>query len=205
MVICFGFGIISLYMSNTPGPAKFELTGGMGSGKSSVGKILEGLGAAVFDTDVIATELQEPGGIALPPMVEILGEEIIDDAGHLDRAKAGKLMFADPTLLQRINEALHPMIWETTLERVGQVEDGQIAVIEVPVPDRAHEAEMDGIVSVITPPQLAVQRLVEGNRKIARDVAEDRIRSQISNEEREAMSNFIIVNAGSFEALRIGA
>lgn len=185
--------------------AKFELTGGMGSGKSSAGRILESLGAKVFDTDMIGRELQEPGGPALAPMVEILGAEIIDDEGRLDRDRAGSLMFADPRLVSMIDEALHPMIWDATFEKVNKLCDSEVAVIEVPVPDPKHGSEMDGIVSVIAPKEKAVERLVKGERKIPRQVAIERINAQISNEEREAMSDFIIVNDGTLEGLEAGS
>lgn len=171
----------------------------MGAGKTSAGEILERLGAKVFDTDVVARQLQEPGGPALEPMVEILGAEIIDDDGELDRDLAGKLMFADPNRVLRVNEALHPMIWSATLEKIAELASDDIAVVEVPVPDPAHGAEMDGIISIITSEENAIERLVNGDRKIPREVATERIGAQISNEERRAMSDFVIVNDGTFE------
>ncbi|HEX5455975.1 MAG TPA: dephospho-CoA kinase [Candidatus Saccharimonadales bacterium] len=179
----------------------FELTGGMGAGKTTTGEIFESLGAKVIDTDKIATELQKPEGPALPPMVEILGAQIIGEDGKLDRALAGKIMFSDPELVKAINEALHPMVWDATLERIAELSAGSTAVIEVPVPDLEHAKIMNGIVSVITSEERAIERLVTGHRKIEMEVAKERIREQISNEERIAMSDFVIVNDGTFEEL----
>ena len=185
-----------------PAIAMFELTGGMGSGKSTTGEILESFGAQVIDTDKVAAELQESGERpALAPMIEILGEEIIGGDGKLDRAKAGEIMFADPDLVKAINEALHPMVWDATLAKVADLSGGSIAVVEVPVPDLEHGKIMDGIVSVITPVEKTIERLATGKRKIAPEIASQRINEQISNEERIAMSDFVIINDGSLEDL----
>ncbi len=180
----------------------FELTGGMGAGKSTTAEILGSLGAKIIDTDKVAIELQKPGGIALRPMVDILGTEILGENGVLDRAKAGKIMFSDPNLVKAINEALHPIIWDATFAKVGDLNSGSVAIIEVPVPDLEHAKVMNGIVSVITSKEKAVERLVTGHRKIEPEVAEVRIAEQISNEERIAMSDFIIMNNGSLEELQ---
>lgn len=180
----------------------FELTGGMGAGKTTTGEIFGALGAHVIDTDKVATELQQPGGIALPPMVEILGSEILREDGTLDRTKAGDVMFSDPKLVKAINEALHPMIWTATMAKVADLAGGSIAIIEVPVPDLEHAKGMNGIISVITSEENAIYRLVNGHRKIPREDAIRRIREQISNEERIAMSDRVIVNDGTPEELQ---
>jgi dephospho-CoA kinase len=180
----------------------FELTGGMGAGKTTAGEIFGVLGAHVIDTDRVAAELQEPEGPALSPMVDILGAEILTADGSLDRDLAGRIMFSDPNLVKAINEALHPMIWDATLAKVAELSAGAIAVIEVPVPDLEHAKIMHGIVSVITSEEKAVERLVTGHRKIAPERARERIREQISNEERIAMSDFVIVNDDGLEELQ---
>lgn len=94
----------------TPRPPRIGLTGGIGSGKSTVAAILSGLGAQVIDTDAIARELTAPGGAALPALVEAFGDTIVDASGALDRAQLRMLVFADAQQRRRLEGVLHPLI-----------------------------------------------------------------------------------------------
>ncbi|MGA1733627.1 MAG: dephospho-CoA kinase [Burkholderiaceae bacterium] len=86
------------------------LTGGIGSGKSTVAGFLEGLGVSVVDADAIVHELTGPEGAALAPLKELLGENLVSHAAGLDRAKVRQRVFADPDLRKRLEALLHPMV-----------------------------------------------------------------------------------------------
>jgi dephospho-CoA kinase len=91
-------------------PPRIGLTGGIGSGKSTVAAILVQLGAVLIDTDAIARELTAPGGAALPDLAQAFGPSIIDAAGALDRAQMRALVFADAAQRRRLEGVLHPLI-----------------------------------------------------------------------------------------------
>jgi dephospho-CoA kinase len=91
-------------------PPRIGLTGGIGSGKSTVAGLLAALGAVVIDTDAIARELTAPGGTALPALVNTFGDRIVDASGALDRAQMRALVFADAAQRRRLEGLLHPLI-----------------------------------------------------------------------------------------------
>ena len=86
------------------------LTGGIGSGKSTVASLFAGLGVAVIDTDVLSHQLTQPGGAAIAAIRSSFGEDYIDATGALDRAKMRQLVFSDNTARQRLEKILHPLI-----------------------------------------------------------------------------------------------
>ena len=107
------------------------LTGGIGSGKSTVGALLKALGADVVDTDAIARALCAAGGPAIGPIRRAFGAAFIDDTGALDRARMRELVFADPSARHRLEAILHPMIGDETRRREAA---SQSAVIAFDVP-----------------------------------------------------------------------
>jgi dephospho-CoA kinase len=93
---------------------RWGLTGGIGSGKSSVGRMLAGLGAGVIDTDAVSRSLTAPGGAAIPRLAAAFGSDCIGPDGALDRQRMRTLVFEDPQARQRLEAILHPMIGEAT-------------------------------------------------------------------------------------------
>ncbi len=111
---------------------RIGLTGGIGSGKSTVARLLAGHGAAVIDTDAIARELSLPGGAAIEPIRRAFGAEFIDAAGALDRARMRALAFSDPAAKQRLEAILHPLIGIET-ENQATAATERVLVFDVPL------------------------------------------------------------------------
>ncbi len=111
---------------------RIGLTGGIGSGKSTVARLLAGHGAAVIDTDAIARELSSPGGAAIEPIRLAFGASFIDAAGALDRARMRALVFADPPAKGRLEAILHPLIGIETENRATAATE-RVLVFDVPL------------------------------------------------------------------------
>ena len=113
------------------GRLSIGLTGGIGSGKSTVATSLAALGASVIDTDAIARNLTQPGGAAIAPIAAVFGHDFIDASGALDRARMRERVFAEPAARQRLEGILHPLIREETARQAAFA--GPIAVFDVPL------------------------------------------------------------------------
>ena len=111
---------------------RIGLTGGIGSGKSTVAALLAGHGATLIDTDLIARQLTLPGGAAIDRIAAAFGSELIDAAGALDRARMRALVFADASARQRLEAILHPMIGRET-ERQAAASAAPAIVFDVPL------------------------------------------------------------------------
>lgn len=112
---------------------RIGLTGGIGSGKSTVARLLEQRGAWLVDTDAISRELTAPGGDAIAVIREAFGADYIDEHGALDRTRMRALVFQEPEAKQRLERILHPMIGRATQVRSLQAAAGQWLVYDVPL------------------------------------------------------------------------
>lgn len=179
------------------------LTGGIGSGKSTVAADLEARGAAVIDADRIAREIVEPGGRAYARLVERFGSGVLHPDGRLDRQKMADIAFNDPDALTALNEITHPAIGEVMAERVVEASQTHpIVVVDIPLMTIATKARMnfDAVIVVDAPEETAVARLVE-HRSFTEADARARIASQISREERASLADFVVDNSGDRDAL----
>ena len=111
-------------------PLHIGLTGGIGSGKSTVAQTLVELGAALVDTDAIARRLTAPRGVALSAISQAFGPELVSDQGGLDRDRMRALAFSDPSARRRLEAILHPLIGDTArAEATGAAQAGAAAVV----------------------------------------------------------------------------
>jgi dephospho-CoA kinase len=108
------------------------LTGGIGSGKSTVARLLVGHGAELIDTDAIARELTQAGGAAIPDLTSAFGSSLIDQAGALDRQKMRQLVFSDPNSRRTLEDILHPLIREMAF-RQATSSTAELLVFDVPL------------------------------------------------------------------------
>ena len=111
---------------------RIGLTGGIGSGKSTVAQLLAAHGAAIFDTDAIAREVSGPGGAAIEPLREAFGAGFIDPQGALDRAAMRALAFSDPSAKRRLEAILHPLIG-AEVERRAATSRAAVQIFDVPL------------------------------------------------------------------------
>ena len=178
------------------------LTGGIGSGKSTVALLLEELGALVVDGDQIARELVEPGSPALAEVVDRFGAGVLRPDGSLDRAALADIVFPDPAALADLDAIMHPRI----AARSGQLlveaaRDGvPVAVYDMPLlVENGMAADFDVVVVVQAPMPVRLARLaLRGVR--AEDVRE-RMARQATDEQRAAVADVLIDNSGDVDAL----
>ena len=179
------------------------LTGGIGSGKSTVAAALASLGAEVVDADAIAREIVEPGGPAYGPLVERFGPSILAPDGRLDRAALAAVVFKDPEALAALNSITHPVIGQVMTERTLQAgERSEIVVLDIPLLNIATKERMrfDAVVVVDTPEEVAVERLCV-HRGFSEADARARIAAQMSREERRGLADLVLDNSGSRKQL----
>jgi len=173
------------------------LTGGIGSGKSTVGELLVQRGAVLIDADRIAREVVVPGGPAYQAVVDRFGPGIVAGDRTIDRAALAALVFADADSLAALNAITHPAISAVMAQRRAAEEGGdRVVVLDIPLLQPAHRAvlSLDVVVVVDCPLETAVDRLV-GQRGFSRHDAEARIAAQISRQERRAGADFVIDNS----------
>lgn len=179
------------------------LTGGIGAGKSTVAAALEARGAAVVDADGIAREVVEPGGAAYGALVERFGTGVLEEDGRLNRQALADIAFNDPKALEDLNGITHPAIGLVVGQRIGEAAlTHDIVVLDIPLLSITTKARIgfDAVVVVDAPEEVAVERLVD-QRGFSEADARARISAQITREERRALADFVIENAGDRAAL----
>ncbi len=190
-------------------PAKvIGLSGGIGTGKSTVSKLLADLDATVVDADAIVHELQAPGAPMLDEIAAQFGPEVIDAEGALDRAALGGIVFRDPDARARLGKIVHPKVGVEMARRMMQAQqDGaKLIVMDIPLLFEGRKGKTGGAsalpfdltVLVYAPEQAQIERQISRDG-CDRDEALRRIRSQLPIEEKKAMADIVIDNSGSLE------
>lgn len=178
------------------------LTGGIASGKSVVAARMAEHGAVVVDADAIAREVVEPGTPALSRIAEEFGPGVIAADGRLDRPALGAIVFGDPAKLAVLNGITHPAVLELSQRRfaeAGAADPHALVVYDVPLLSEVRgKAEFDVVVVVSAPEETRIERMVS-LRGMSRDEAERRIRSQVSEEERRALADYVIESGGTLD------
>jgi dephospho-CoA kinase len=176
------------------------VTGGIGSGKSTVSGLLAERGAVVVDADAIAREVVEPGTPGLAAVVDAFGPGVLTPDGALDRAALGAVVFADVAARRRLEAITHPLVRELSGRRLAAVPAGSVAVYDVPLlAEGGSRGGFDVVVVVRADPEVRVERLV--GRGLTADDARRRIAAQASDAEREAMADVVVDNSGDQGAL----
>ena len=177
------------------------LTGGIGSGKSTVSARLAELGARVIDADAIVRDLQEPGTEVFAAIVERFGEGVVAADGALDRQAVADIVFNDPDQLKALNEIVHPAVGVEIAERLkAAAETDDVVVLDVPLLVESGRDDMAATVVVDLDPELAIQRLVE-HRGFDEADARARIARQVSREDRLAKATKVLDNSGTPDEL----
>lgn len=187
------------------------LTGGIGTGKSTVAALLEKLGAVIVDSDAIVRELQAPGAPMLRTLAEAFGEDVIREDGSLDRARLGERVFSDEEARLRLNAIVHPEVGRESARRLAaaRAAGAPLVVLDIPLlfetrrGGTASDANrgVDAIVVVYAPRALQIERQLERNG-YDRTEAERRVDSQMPIERKRELADHVIDNSGSLEATR---
>jgi dephospho-CoA kinase len=185
---------------------KVGLTGGIGSGKSTVSRLLSAYpGVVLVDADLIAREVVEPGTPGLAAVVEEFGPAVLRPDGTLDRDALGALVFSDETRRKALSAILHPLIGDLSAQRWAEAEAAGARVLlhDVPLLVEAHlEGGYDEVVVVDVPVEVQVQRLVE-LRGMAEADAQVRIATQADRTTRLASATRVLDNSGTVEQLSV--
>lgn len=179
---------------------RIGLTGGIGSGKSTVARMFAELGAHVIDADAVAREVVEPRTPGLAALVEEFGNGILDGNG-LDRTALAQIVFEDEGARTRLNAIIHPLIGARTAELIAALPPDAVFLHDVPLLVELHlENAYDLVVVVDAPDDVRVSRLVE--RGLTEDDARARIATQATREQRLAVADVVINNSGDLDQLR---
>jgi dephospho-CoA kinase len=179
------------------------LTGGIGSGKSEVSRLLARHGAVVVDADLIAREVVEPGTPGLARLVAEFGAEVLRSDGTLDRPALGARVFADPAALARLNAIVHPLVGERTAEllRKARASGATVVVHDVPLLVENNLADSyDAVVVVAARPQTQLDRLVR-LRGLPEAEARQRLDAQAPLADKLAVATHVVQNDGALEDL----
>mgnify|MGYP005757854449 FL=1 len=178
-----------------PRPARLGLTGGIGSGKSTVAAWLQQRGAHLVDTDALSRQLTQAGGAAIGALRQAFGNDAIGPDGALDRQAMRELVFRDPEAKHRLEALLHPLIGAEAARQAAQAQPGQMVVFDVPllVESRAWRTRVDQVLVVDCSPARQVARVMQRSGLSAQAV-EAIIAAQAPRARRLAAADVVVAN-----------
>jgi dephospho-CoA kinase len=177
------------------------LSGGIGSGKSTVAKIFADLGAVVIDADAISREVLEPGQIGYENTILTFGESVLSESGSIDRKKLAELVFQNPSQLAKLEAIIHPAV----IARVAQIRESlpatAIVVYDTPLlVEKNLKAQFDKVIIVLADEQIRKDRLITRGLELT-DI-EARISNQATDSQRSEVADYIINNNGTLAKLQ---
>jgi len=179
---------------------RIGLTGGIGSGKSTVSALLAAHGAVVVDADRIAREVVEPGTPGLAAVVEAFGPAVLTPDGALDRPALAAVVFADPEARRRLDAIVHPLVRARGRALEAAAPPGSVVVHDVPLlVETGQASSYDLVLVVLADEETRVARLVQ--RGLAAEDARARIAVQATDEQRRAAAYVVLDNSGTPEQL----
>jgi dephospho-CoA kinase len=180
------------------------LTGGIGSGKSTVAKFLVELGAHLIDADKVGHEAFTPGTEGWRAVVADFGKNILKPDKEIDRAKLAKLVFGKPAALARLNEIMHPRIFEMVKTRLAELQQQgvKVAVVEVPLLIEADWQPLVDEIWVTVASEATVLKRLKGRSGLSEKESLSRIRSQMTNKERIKHATHVINTDGTLDEVK---
>ena len=176
------------------------LTGGIACGKSTVAKMFVKNGAHLIDFDGLAHEVQEPGKPAWKEVVNHFGEGILQPDKKIDRVKLGNIVFADKEKLSKLNNIVHPLVyqeWQLRLEKIGKKEKHAIILSDIPLLFEGNMQHLfDLTILVLIAPEEQISRLIM-RKGVIKEEAEKRLKSQMPISEKISLADIVIDNEGS--------
>lgn len=180
------------------------LTGGMGSGKSTVSQYLAEMGAFIIDADKVGHEAYEPNTDIWKELFKEFGKEIIAADNTIDRKKLGAIVFSNPESLNKLNGIVHPRMFEMMKVKVNRArqEGAQVIVVDAAILFEANWTPLVEEVWVVVADEDNVVKRAVARTGLPEDQIRSRMRSQMSNEERMKRADLVIYNNGDMEDLR---
>jgi len=181
------------------------LTGGIGSGKSTVSQFLAELGAVILDADRVGHEALKPDTDVWREVVAVFGRQVLTPSGSIDRAKLGEIVFGKPESLSRLNQIMHPRMFDMVKAQLeGYRRQGvDVVVLEAPLLIEAGWTSLVDEVWVTVASESTVLRRLKERIGLSQSESLARIRSQLSSEERIKHADVIINNDGNLDELRV--
>ena len=180
---------------------RIGLTGGIGSGKSSVCEIFREFGIPIIDSDIIARTLVEPGSPALQQISLLFGEEMLQQDGSLDRAKMRERVFSNEQQREQLESLLHPLIRQQMQQQISRL-DSPYVILAVPLLlEKGWKQQLDRVVVVDCSEEQQRERAAQRDGSSAQ-IIDQIIASQISREKRIAAADDVIDNSRTLESLR---
>lgn len=168
------------------------LTGGIGSGKSTVGQMFADLGAIVVDSDQLARNVVERGTTGFDQIVAAFGDEVLKN-GDLDRGALAEVIFKDPAKRSLLEQITHPLIRQAFAKIVESASSNAIVINQIPLlVESKHDYKFDHIITVSSSEDIRIQRLLKRGLNLSQ--IEQRIKAQSTDSQREAISNTVITN-----------
>jgi dephospho-CoA kinase len=184
---------------------KVGLTGGIASGKTTVGRMLEELGCRIIDSDLITRQLFEPGNPVNAAVAQAFGPSVVASDGSIDRKVLGEMVFKNPELRQKLNSLVHPAIARHQAEFLAQAsaEDPRaIGIVEAAlIVEAGTHKKYDKLILVTASPEVQRQRLRQRSG-LSPEQIETRIASQMPIEEKVRFADFVIDNSGDLARTR---
>lgn len=181
------------------------LTGGIGSGKSTVSRFLAELGAVVIDADKVGHEVFRPGTDAWQEVVDAFGQDIVATDGTIDRGKLGMIIFSDPEARSRLNQIMHLRIYERIKEQIKacQKKGVEVVVVEAPLLLEAGWKSLVDEVWVTRAPQPVVLKRLKQQKGLSGEQALARISAQMTSEQRVKQADVVINTDFTLDELKI--
>jgi len=177
------------------------LTGGIGSGKSTVSGLLQARGAVIIDADAIVREVQQPGSPVLVELAQKFGPDVLAQDGSLDGQAVANIVFTDPDALKSLNAIVHPAVGREMNQRmIAQRASKNVVILDIPLLTENPREGLQGRIVVDIPVELQVQRLTSFRGFDEAD-ARARISRQATRQERLDKADFVVDNSGGLEDL----
>lgn len=183
---------------------KIGLTGSIGTGKSTVSKLLRERGIAVIDADLLAREIVKKGQECLNDLKNVFGNQVLTSDGELDRKKLGQIVFSDDSKLELLNSVTHPHIRRRMKAQMNELEskNNKVLVLDIPL---LFEAKMEDLVDIIlvvfAKEEIQIKRIMERDN-CTQEEAMRIIKTQISQQDKISKSDYTIDNSGTIEELK---
>lgn len=183
---------------------KIGLTGSIGTGKSTVSKLLRERGIAVIDADLLAREIVKKGQECLNDLKNVFGNQVLTIDGELDRKKLGQIVFSDDSKLELLNSVTHPHIRRRMKAQMNELEskNNKVIVLDIPL---LFEAKMEDLVDIVlvvfAKEEIQIKRIMERDN-CTQEEAMRIIKTQISQQDKISKSDYTIDNSGTIEELK---
>lgn len=180
------------------------LTGGIAAGKTAVGQLFQARGAVLIDADQVARQVVQKSQPGLAEIVALFGTTILNAAGELDRSKLGRLVFSDPSQLNRLNAVIQPRIRQEIINQSTAYRAQGYPLVVVMIPllyEMNYETICDAVLDVDIPLELQVKRVMMRDH-LTIDEAKQRITAQLSREQRLSRADFILDTSGNLLQLQ---